>query len=195
LVADNAYSISIKLPNVVNFFGGGGHATADARESDAVYVTRTYTVYTDATPSAAELAELFRDRINADLYAAFDATAAAGVIELTACDATAGAFIIDVSNITGATTATPTANVLPVGLPLEVERYVDPSTVTAASYDRHIIKFRKFVNHNAVKGLEVVKEQALIVYSDTTDTLNATLEPILDGTHVPASDYLGAPEV
>jgi hypothetical protein len=203
LLPDNTYSMTVRLPNVVNFFGGGGHGTADARESRAVYTTRTYTVSTDATPNTpgvgVELANELFARMQSDLYAGFTVVQIGGpggtTLELTACDATAGAFEIDFSNIPNAALTVTQANVLPVGEPTEVDDYVNASLVTAASYDRHVIKFRKYVRHNGVKGLEAVKEEKLIVFSDTAATLNATLGPILDGTYVPVADYLGAPQV
>jgi hypothetical protein len=200
LIANNTYSVSVKLPNVVNFFGGGGHATADARESDAIYVTRTYTVSTLAAPVLAsfeeDIALALGDAMSADLYAAFTVNSVVGaVITIEACDATAGSFEINVSNMAGTVVTATTGNVLPVGAPLEVQRYVLPSQVTAAAYDRHYLRYRKYVRHNAVKGLECVKEEVLIIYSDTADTLNATLGPILDGSYATVADYLGAPEV
>jgi hypothetical protein len=194
LIANNLYSMTVKLPNVAPFYGG--HATSEPRQSEAIYVTRTYTVSTDATPTALELAAAFVSEMNADLYAPFTAVdLGGGVIELTACDATAGAFILNFSNIPGAVEAVITPNVLPVGEPNDVKRYVLPSEVTAASYDRHYLTYRKYVRHNAVKGLEVVKEETLIIFSDTADALNAALGPILDGTYTPVADYLGAPSV
>ena len=42
---------------------------------------------------------------------------------------------------------------------------------------------------------KVVKEETLIIFSDTADALNAALGPILDGTYTPVADYLGAPSV
>ena len=195
LISDNVYSLSVSLPNVVSFFGGAGHATSDASESRAVYVTRTYTVSTDGTPTATELADAFATRMQDDLYAPFTvAGVAAGVISIVAVDATAGAFEVSFSNIPGAVFTVTAPNVLPVGEPTEVDDYVNASLVTAATYDRHIIKFRKYVRHNAVKGLEAVKEEKLIVFSDTADTLNTTLGAILGGTAT-AADYLGAPQV
>ena len=169
LISNNSYSLSVKLPNLVSFFGGGLHANSDATESDAAYTVRTYKVYTDATATATELADLFALRMQGDLSAGFTATAAAGVITIVACDATAGSFIVDVSNITGA--------------------------VVTATYDRYVIKFRKYIHHQAVKGLEVIKEEKLILFSDTADTLPTTLDPILDGSYVTVADYLGAPSV
>ena len=55
LTANTSYSLSVKLPYVINFFGGG-------QETNAVYTTRTYTVYTDAAPTATELGDLFAAR-------------------------------------------------------------------------------------------------------------------------------------
>ena len=195
LVANNMYSLSVKLPNTIAFFGGNAHATSDTRESDAIYVTRTYKVSTDATPSATELADLFAAQMTADLFAAFTATAALGVITITAQDATAGSFILNVSNIAGTVITVTTANVLPVGEPKEVMTYINADLVTAGSYDRHVIKYRKYIRHNAVKGNKVVKEEKIILFSTVASTLGVTLDPILDGSYVPVADYLGAPEV
>ena len=180
LVANNIYSLSVKLPNTIAFFGGNAHATSDTRESDAIYVTRTYKVSTDATPSATELADLF---------------AALGVITITAQDATAGSFILNVSNIVGTVITVTTANVLPVGEPKEVMTYINADLVTAGSYDRHVIKYRKYIRHNAVKGNKVVKEEKIILFSTVASNLGVTLDPILDGSYVTVADYLGAPEV
>ena len=195
LISNNSYSLSVKLPNLVSFFGGGLHANSDATESDAAYTVRTYKVYTDATATATELADLFALRMQGDLSAGFTATAAAGVITIVACDATAGSFIVDVSNITGAVVTDSVPNVLPVGEPKEVQKYMNAELVVAATYDRYVIKFRKYIHHQAVKGLEVIKEEKLILFSDTADTLPTTLDPILDGSYVTVADYLGAPSV
>lgn len=195
LIANNIYSMTVRLPNTIAFFGGNSHATSDARESDAVYVTRTYTVSTDATPSATELAALFVGQINADLFAAFSATSALAVITITAQDATAGAFILNVSNMPGAVIAVTTANILPNGAASDVKRYVNADTVLSATYDRTILRYRKYIRHNAVKGNEVVKIEKLIVWSVVADGLPAIINPILDGTYLTVADYLGAPEV
>tara|TARA_R110001592_G_scaffold221892_3_gene476890 strand:+ start:3972 stop:4784 length:813 start_codon:yes stop_codon:yes gene_type:complete len=195
LVANNMYSLSVKLPNTIAFFGGNAHATSDTRESDAIYVTRTYKVSTDATPSATELAALFAAQMTADLFAAFTATAAVGVITITAQDATAGSFILNVSNIAGTVVTVTTANVLPVGEPKEVMTYINADLVTAGSYDRHVIKYRKYIRHNAVKGNKVVKEEKIILFSTVASTLGVVLDPMLDGSHTPVANYLGAPVV
>jgi hypothetical protein len=193
LIANNLYSLTVKLPNVVDFFSE--HATSDPRQSEAIYTTRTYKVSTDATPTATELADKFAEAMANDIYAPFTAVAAAGVITITACDATAGAFQVELSNIPGATYTATAPNVLPNGEAEDVKRYVNAADVTAATYDRHVIKYRKYVNHNAVKGLEVVKEEKLIVVSDVADALNTALGAILDGSYIPVADYLGAPMV
>ena len=161
LVANNMYSLSVKLPNTIAFFGGNAHATSDTRESDAIYVTRTYKVSTDATPSAT----------------------------------TAGSFILNVSNIAGTVVTVTTANVLPVGEPKEVMTYINADLVTAGSYDRHVIKYRKYIRHNAVKGNKVVKEEKIILFSTVASTLGVVLVPMLDGSHTPVANYLGAPVV
>lgn len=199
LVANTLYSISIKLPYVVNFFGGGGHATSDARESNAVYTTRTYTVSTDATPTATELGDAFAARINADVDACFSASAAAGVITITADSAESGAFIVNISNIAGATVADTTPWVSPVGLPSEATEYVNADLVVGAGYNRYVIEYGKAIRHNAVKGNEVVKPAKFIYFIDKDDAGSAAavtlLTSILDGSYATVADYLGAPQV
>jgi len=195
LIENNTYSMTVRLPNVVSFFGSAGSATSDTRESRAVYLTRTYTVSVDATPTADELAAAFAQRMNDDIYKPFTVNSVVGpVITIEACDATAGAFEIAFSNIPGAVFTATAPNVLPVGEVNEVEQYVNASQIVATQYDRHIIKYRKYVRHNAVKGLEAVKEEVAIVFSDVSDSLNDVAGPILDGTYTPVADYLGAPQ-
>jgi hypothetical protein len=200
LIANNMYSLSIKLPYAVNFFRGGAHATSDARESDAVYVTRTYKVPTDATPTATELADAFALRINGDLEAKFSATAAVGVISVTADSAEGGAFIVDISNLSGATVADTAAWVSPVGSVSEVlDQMGDASLVVAAGYNRYVIEYNKGIRHNAVKGLKVLKPSKFVYYIDKDDAGAAAgvilLTSILDGSYATVADYLGAPNV
>lgn len=203
LLANSVYSISLKLPYLVNFFGGGAHATADAQQSDAIYTSRTYKVYTGAAPIGANFAEdvanAMRDAINADLYAAFSATAAAGVLTVTADSASAGAFISNVSNAPGATVSDATPWVSPLGTPDEVKDYVSSDLVSGAGYDRYVIEYNKFIRHNAVKGLEVVKPAIFVLFVDKDNAGNATfvagLTAMLDGSHTPPADYLGAPSM
>jgi hypothetical protein len=189
LVANTQYSLTVRLPNVVDFFGGG-------RESRAMYTTRTYTISTDAAPTANEVAAAFKARMDEDTEAGFTATVATHTVTITAQDATAGAFEINVSNITGTVVTATTPNVLPVGTIGEVQQYV-PTATGAGTYDRYIIKYRKYIRHNAVKGLHVVKEENLLLYALASDNLPTTLTPLLNGSHGSSyaniQKYLGAP--
>jgi len=197
LLADNVYSMSVKLPYTVNFFGGGGHATADARESDAIYVTRTYTVSTDATPTATELAAAFALRVTNDIQACFSATAALGVITFVADDANSGSFIFGLSNLTGAVVVDTVPWVTPSGTIAQVLEHLPAALVIGAGYQRFIIEYNEALRHNAVKGLQVLKPSRFVYYIDKDDAGSAAavalLESILDGSLPATSKYLGAP--
>lgn len=202
--ANKAYSLTVRAPYVVNFFGGGAHATADARESRAIYVTRTYTVYTNAAPVGAsfaeDLADLFAARITADTKAYFSATAATGVLSLAALSAEAGP--LEVSTTAGGLLAGDISDavawVSPVGTVSEVEAELNIAA-PGAGYGRFVLEFRKPIRHNAVKGLQAIKEEKFVFYMDKDDAgfaaAQALLESILDGTYTPVADYLGAPAV
>jgi len=103
------------------------------------------------------------------------------------------------TNITGATVATQTAYVAPVGTPEEVGNYLYPTSGLSASgneYTRYTLVHRKYVRHNGVGGLKVVAEAEVFVYAEENAAAFAAFETaidaILDGTST-AADYLGAP--
>jgi hypothetical protein len=196
--SNKQYSLTVRAPYVVNFFGGGAHATADARESRAIYVTRTYTVYTDATATATELADLFAARITADTKAYFTATAATGVLSLEALSAEAGPLEVSttVSGLLAGDISDAVAWVSPVGTVSEVEAELNIAA-PGAGYGRFVIEFRKPIRHNAVKGLQAIKDEKFVYYMDKDNagfaTAVALLQDILDVTYTPVADYLGAP--
>lgn len=195
IVADSMYSLTVDAPYVVNFFGGGGHLTSDARESDAIYTTRTYTVSVDATPTATELAALFEAAIIADTAAYFSASAAAGVLTITADSASAGAMEVS-TTASGATVADATAWVSPVGSADEVSDEINVAA-TGAGYNRYVIRYNKFIRHNAVTGNTVAKPEKFAYYLDKDNAGTAAavtlLTSILDGSYATVADYLGAP--
>lgn len=202
LEANKAYSLTVRAPYVVNFFGGGAHATADARESRAIYVTRTYTVYTNAAPVGAnfaeDLANLFAARITDDTKAYFTATAAAGVLSLEALSAEAGPLEVSTTapGLLAGDISDAVAWVSPVGTVSEVEAELNIAA-PGAGYGRFVIEFRKPLRHNAVKGLRAIKDEKFVFYMDKDNAgfaaAQALLESILDGTYTPVADYLGAP--
>jgi len=198
-VANGMYALTVRVPYLVNFFGGGAHANADARESRAEYITRTYTVSADATPTVAELQTAFIDRITADTFAAFSAASAAGdIVRITALSASAGQLEVS-TTVSGATVADQTAWVSPVGSADEVADEIGVATTQlgGTTYNRYVIEANKQIRHNAVKGLEVIKPEKFAFYLDTADGGTAAavtlLTSILDGSYATTADYLGAP--
>lgn len=197
LAAGASYSITIYAPYVQNFFGGG-------QESGAIYQARTYTVSYAASPAAAPSLDLnlgpdLAARINADPNNYFSATYTAGTdtLAITADSAFAGALVVTPSFTLAAGAITDaTAWVEPVGAVGEVSQYINETLLASASYSRYIIRYRKFIRHNAVTGNEVVKPSTALVYIDSTDTAAITLlTSILNGSYATVADYLGAPQV
>lgn len=189
IVANTMYSLSIKLPYALDFTGGG-------TETNAVYATRTYKVSVDATPTPTELAALFVARINGDLQAKFTASNVAGLMTIVADSAEGGAFIVNVSNITGTTVADSVPWVSPVGTVAEVQGYVNADLVVGAGYNRYVIHYRKAVRHNAVKGLEVIKPANFVYFIEAGSAAAVTLlTSILNGSYATTADYLGSPAV
>jgi hypothetical protein len=196
LIADNTYSLTVFVPYVVNFFGGGGGATAGTRESRAVYTTRTYTVSTDATPTANELSTAFEARILADTYACFSAANAAGVLTITAASAEGGEMEIS-TTAPGATIAVTTPWVSPVGTVAEVQQETGDTVLGGTTYNRYVIEYREYLRNANVKGLQAVKPAKLVYYLDSADAGTAAtvtaITAILDGSHATVADFLGAP--
>jgi hypothetical protein len=197
LVANGTYSLTVYAPNVQNFFGGG-------KESGAIYQARTYTVGVDATPTATELAVLFKDRINADVNAYFSATNSSGVLTITADSAGYGALVITHTVPGAVTIADATAWASPVGSADEVKGYVgNDLLVTGSQYNRYEINYRKVIRHNAVTGLQVIKPVTALVYLDVADSGTAAavtlLTSILNGSYGTSystlAKYCGCPAV
>jgi hypothetical protein len=201
LVANSIYSLTISAPYVQNFFGGG-------QETKAVYIPRTYTVSTDATPTILDLQTAFVAAINSDPFAYFSAASVAGdVVRITADSALAGQLFVEINvpGITPAMITQATAWVAPVGTVTEVLRYINNTAiVTGPVYDRYIILHRSVIRHNAVSGLGVIRNATSLVYLNTagggTIATAAKLTSILNGSYgavslAQASDYLGCPAV
>lgn len=189
ILASNLYSLTVDVPNVENFFGGG-------QETGAVYTTRTYTVSTDATPTAAELSDAFKARIDADINACFSAASAAGVLTITAASAEGGEMVIS-TTAAGATVADSVAYVAPVGTLAEVQAETGDTDLAGTTYNRYVIEYREYLRNANVKGLQAVKPAKLVYYLDSADAGTAAtvtaITDILDGTHATVANYLGAP--
>jgi hypothetical protein len=195
LVANSTYSLTISAPYVQNFFGGG-------QETKAVYIPRTYTVSTDATPTVAELQAAFVARIAADASAYFSAASVAGdIVRITADSALAGPLFVEtnVPGITAAMITSSTAWVAPVGTTTEILNYVPNSSIVSGTYNRYIILHRSVIRHNAVSGLGVIRNATSLVYLNTagggTAATVTKLTSILDGSYATVADYLGCPAV
>jgi hypothetical protein len=194
MVAGGIYSVTVTAPYVQNFFGGG-------QESGAIYQTRTYTV-SFATglvvPTVDQLGAALAARITADPNAYFTATYNAGTDTLTITADSALAGPLTVTAPAGAVIADATAWVSPSGVLSEVSQYVNESLLGGATYHRFVIRYRKFIRHNAVTGNEVVKPSIAIVYMLSTNGGTAAavtlLTNILSGAST-AANYLGAPQV
>lgn len=193
MVANNNYSLTVYAPYVTNFFAGG-------QETGAIFQTRTYVVGVDATPTVDELGALFAARIAADVNAFFTASyTPGGILTITALSAEAGQMQITAP--AGSVITTTVAWVEPTGSSAEVLGYVNNASlvVAGAQYDRFIIRYRKFIRHNAVTGLQVVKPINSLVYLNIADGGTAAavtlLTDILSGAYTPVADYLGAPQV
>lgn len=195
LAAGASYSLTISAPYVQNFFGGG-------QETGAVYQARTYTISFAAAPASAptvdQIGAAFQARIAADPSAYFTATYTAGsdTLAITAASALAGPLTVTPSfALTSGAITDATAWVSPVGTIAEVSQYINETLLGSASYSRYIIRYRKYIRHNAVTGNEVVKPSIALAYIDSTDTTAITLlTNILSGAST-AANYLGAPQV
>jgi hypothetical protein len=193
MVAGGIYSLTVTAPYVQNFFGGG-------QESGAIYQTRTYTVSFAAAPSPvptnAQLATAFAARITADTNAYFTASVVGSTLTITADSALAGPLTVTAP--AGAVVADATAWVSPSGVLSEVSQYVNESFLADTQYQRFVIRYRKFIRHNAVTGNEVVKPSIAIVYISVANGGSAAavtlLTNILSGAST-AANYLGAPQV
>ena len=192
LVANGLYSLTVSAPYAQAFFSGGV-------ETNAVFQARTYTVGTDATPTAAELATAFAAAINADINAYFSATVVSSTTVRITCD-NAGFGALNVVAPIGATVTDQTAWVAPAGTPAQVLSQVNVATyVTGASYQTYQIIYRKEIRTNLVNGLEVSKPVTALVYLDAANGGTAAtvtkLTSILNGSYTPVADFLGCPAV
>lgn len=190
LVGNTIYRLTIKFPNVVNFFGGG-------QEQSALYTTRTYVVSVDATPTVTELRDAFKARIDIDLQSGVTTgSVSTDQLSLTSIDAKAGSMELEVP--TGATITDTTPWVSPSGTTDEVLQYANKSSVAVGGeYTRYEIRSNKLVGHNAIPGLKAVKPIITFVYAEENATdfalFETEMDEILGGTHTPVADYLGAP--
>ncbi len=198
LTANTSYVLTVHVPYLVNFFGGG-------QETGAIYQTRTYTIgFGPAVPTVDGIGAAFAARINADNNAAFSATytSATDTLQISADSALGGS--LEITAPIGATITNTTPWVSPVGSNEEVVGYAGNSPyATASAYNRHIVRYRKLVRHSAVTGLQVVKPVNALVYVNSADAgaaaTVARLTSMLNGsfatTVATAANYLGCPAV
>jgi len=199
LAANTNYVLTVHVPYLINFFGGG-------QETGAIYQTRTYTLgfgtgTGSPAPTVDGIGQAFADRINADNNAAFTATYTAGTdtLLITADSAFGGSLEITAPVAPSAITDT-TPWVSPVGSNAEVVGYAGNNPyATAAAYRRYIVRYRKMVRHSAVTGLQVIKPVNALVYLDNSNGGTAAavtlLTSILNGSYATTAGYLGCPAV
>lgn len=198
LNANTNYVLTVHVPYLINFFGGG-------QETGAIYQTRTYTIGFGnggvTPPTVDAIGQAFADRINADNNAAFSATytAATDTLLITADSAFGGSLEISAPVAPSAITDT-TPWVSPVGSNAEVVGYAGNNPyATAAAYRRYIVRYRKMVRHSAVTGLQVIKPVNALVYLDNANGGTAAavtlLTSILNGSYATVAGYLGCPAV
>lgn len=186
------FALTVSAPYAQAFFSGGV-------ETNATFQARTYTVGTDTTPTAAELATAFAAAINADINAYFSAVVTGSTTVRITCD-NAGFGALNVVAPIGATVTDQTAWVAPAGTPAQVLSQVNVATyVTGASYQTYQIIYRKEIRSNIVNGLEVSKPVTALVYLDAANGGTAAtvtkLTSILNGSYTPVADFLGCPAV
>jgi hypothetical protein len=185
-------TLTVSAPYAQAFFSGG-------TETNAVFQARTYTVGTDATPTAAEVATLLVADINADINAYFTAAVVSSTtVRITAKNAGFGA--LNVVAPVGATVTDSTAWVSPNGTPSQVLAQINNAgLVSAALYQTYQIIYRKEIRTNLVNGMEVSKPVTALVYLNAADGNTAAtvtkLTSILNGSYTPVADFLGCPAV
>ena len=189
LLANHQYRVAVKVPGKIAFHGGG-------QEANQLIPIREYVIYSGTSaPTASALAQLFVDRINADLGADVSATLQAGdILQLTLTnDLEQGDFFTEEPD--GATTAVVTPFVAPAGTPEIVEALAPGKSSASAQYDTYTISFRDKHRHNGVTGGLVEFPEDVKIFINTLDgdsvALEVEMDAIFDGSHTPASDYLG----
>tara|TARA_R110002020_G_scaffold58337_3_gene159819 strand:+ start:7760 stop:8539 length:780 start_codon:yes stop_codon:yes gene_type:complete len=171
---------------------------ANVTEDGADRAARSYICSTDASGTVDELGAAFALRINNDTEAGVTATYTAGtdVLEITQSNASFGAMTI--TNDMGLAVATGTPHVAPSGTTDDAKQYF-PATSTEVSasinYTKYLLHIRKFIRHNAVSGLHVMKIEKVIVFADAADTAYFTaLDAHLAGTST-AAEYVETPSI
>lgn len=187
LVALRPYTLTLRFPNVKDFFGGG-------KEQSAVFQPRTYVVTTDAIPTATELTAAFEAAIENDLSSGVTVVNNGTNLDLTSISVYAGEMLLTVPTGTVITNSTPWVS--PSGTPAEVMQYVNPSGVlVAGEYTRYEFRWNKAISHNAVLGMNVYKEVAVFLYiEENAGAYAATatkIDSIIAGTYTPVADFLG----
>lgn len=188
--ANSTYSLTVAVPYLVNFFGGG-------KETKAVYTSFTKTISVDGTPTAAEAATAFAAAINADATIPVTAAVVSSTqVTLTADSANGGSLEVSTS-VSGATITDSTPWVSPAGSSAIVLSNTLPSLVLAGSqYTTYEFVVRELVPQNAVQGMNAVKKQKIVVYVNEGAAAFAAsitkIDAVIGGTST-AANYLGIP--
>ena len=182
VASDKTYKITIDQANIVDEHGADRAARS--------YICGGTTVD--------ELGAAFELRINNDTEAGVTASYTAGtdVLQITQSNASFGPMTI--TNDMGLTVSTGTPHVAPSGTTDDAKQYF-PATSTEVSasinYTKYLLHIRKFIRHNGVSGLHVMKLEKVLVFADSADTAYFTaLDAHLAGTST-AAEYVETPSI
>lgn len=197
LAANSQYRVAVEFADLrdVDFNNVQVNEDGGRAEANELVRVREYIVWTgSATPTADSLRDAFIARINGDTAARVTAASGgAGILELTMDDVNDGEFIVTVSQ--GATVSNAAPYTAPSGTPAIVEADFPGQSSAAGEYTTWTIDFTNFRRSNVVSGAVVGYPEYMTVYANEQDgnfaIFETELDAVLDGTHTPASDYLG----
>ena len=186
LAANLTYRLAVVIDGQIDFNGGG-------KEANELIPVREYVVSTGTTaPTAAQLKDLFVERINLDPNGRVTASSSGALLRLTLDSVVEGDFRVEAPAGTAETIVTPF--VAPAGTPAVVSENGGIPNPSGA-YNTYTIFFDRKSRHNAVGGGYVEFPEYVKIYFESTDgdagDFVTEMDAVLDGTHTPISDYLG----
>lgn len=196
LAAEGYYRLEVKVPGRIDF--PNASATNTGQESNDLNAIREYNWGAGATaPTAANVADAIKARIDADPYAKVSAASAAGVLTLTLLNVEEGDFDLKVTGYAeGAGLAVTTPYVAVTGTPAQVEVEAGSGTAIAGGeYTAWEIVYDRQIRNGNISGLKAGLETIAIVYAEENaaafGAFETAIDAMLDGTHLPVADYLG----
>ena len=199
-----AGTASVKTGNLAGFtLEAGAKYSMEIHTPDAAVKKRLYYFWAgDSAPTAAAIVDQFVADVNADEYVGITAADAGNSITLTLDDAADGDFFVrfyknDVN--AGITPSVGTPYVAPQGTPALVAAATGASSVSdTGQFTRYEIDWLIPTTHAEVGNSKPGRLVTTAFFIDETDAdagaLIAAIDDVLDGTHTPASDFLGRPQ-